>query len=320
MLDTGVSAAGNPLVVVSDTSAGTPRTRVLEWTANSWALVGGELAQASQASLAVGPGGSTYIAFTASDAAQRLRVSQLVGGQWQAVNATGLPDAAATTLTLQAAGSGVLYLACNLLDEATGDPTSTVLKLSGGTWQALPGLVFDPTTPMRLSSAGAPLVLGLDANSDTCLMALSGGVWQAQGPCAFTAASGAASIAISPSGALLVAYTTWEQGDSRAVRLNGASWDQVGGVMSPAGTDAACQLVAASDAVLVSACATSGGQSLQLYNGTAATPQWSPLSMTGLPAQAGQLRLAVTSSGTLFAAYSDPGSGGAAASRQYAQQ
>ena len=316
-----MSAAGNPVAVVSDTSDGVPRSRVLEWSAGSWALVGTSLAQASQASLAVSPEGSTYIAYTANDAAQRLRVAQLVGGQWQAASVAGLPDAAATALTLQAAGSGVLYLACNVLNEATGEPTSTVFKLSGATWQALPALDFDAGTPMRLGASGAPLVLGLDAAGDSCLMLLSGGAWQPQGSCIFSFAASPAAIAVTPAGALLVAYTDLLQGDSFAFRLTGSSWQPVGSSLSTGANNAVCQLVAPSETVLVAGCAANGGEaSIELYNSTAAAPQWTLLSTAGLPAQLSQLRLAVTSGGGLFAAFSDASNGGVASVRQYAQQ
>ena len=322
-LEAGVSAAGNPVVVVCDVGVDGPRTRVLEWVADSWALLGDALPQASQASLAVAPDGGTYMAYTASDAGQQLRVLQLVDGQWQAASAEALPTASAASLTLQAASGGELYLACILVDEATSDPAPTVLQLSSSTWQFLPSLAFDPSTPMRLTAAGAPLLLGFDAGNDTCLMALSGGAWEAQGPCIFSMAASASGIAVTPSGALLVAYSSWDQGDLRIVQLVDSRWEQVGDVLSAAGSDAACQLVAASDAVLVAACTTSAGQgptSIWLYDGTAAAPQWTLLSMAGLPAQLSQLRLAVTRGGTLFAAYSDGGSGGVASVRQYAQQ
>lgn len=219
-LEAGVSAGGNPVVVVSDAVGSTPRARVLEWSGSAWSALGGVLNNADAASLAVG-GGSTWAAYVATDAANRLRVSKLVSGAWQAVPTTGLPDAAASSLTLQAASDGSLFLACSVIDGG-GDATSSLFKLpsGGASWQALPALTFEVSTPLRLMADGTPLLLGADGSGNTCVMKLSGSAWQAAGPCSQFEFAASPFLAVAPGGAVLVSYTNVNSGTTQVVSLS----------------------------------------------------------------------------------------------------
>lgn len=218
-LEAGVSAGGNPVVVVSDAVGSTPRARVLEWSGGAWSALGGVLNNADGGSMAVG-GGSTWVAYVATDAANRLRVSKLVSGAWQAVTTTGLPDAAASSLTLQAASDGSLFLACSVTDG--GDATSSLFKLpsGGASWQALPALTFEVSTPLRLMADGTPLLLGADGSGNTCVMKLSGSAWQAAGPCSQFEFAASPFLAVAPGGAVLVSYTNVNSGTTQVVSLS----------------------------------------------------------------------------------------------------
>lgn len=318
-LEAGVSAGGNPVVVVSDTASSTPRARVLEWSGSAWAALGGALTNADAASLAVS-GGSTYVAYVATDAGNRLRVSQLVSGSWQALSTTGLPDAAASGLTLRAAADGTLFLACSIIDSSSGEATSSLYKLaaSGSTWQAQPALTFEVATPLRLAADGAPLLLGSDSGGNTCVMKLVGGAWQAAGPCTQFAFASSPFIAVAPSGAVLVSYTDVLSSESRVIQLGANSWSTVGGVLPTASDLSACQLVAHTDTKLAVGCLESSTTqpTVLLYDGS----KWTATPSAGLPSQAAMLRLAATASGTLFTAYSDGSASGAAGADRYSVQ
>ncbi|PRW61135.1 domain containing [Chlorella sorokiniana] len=319
-LEAGVSAGGNPVVVVSDTASSMPRARVLEWSGSAWSALGGVLNNADDASLAVGSG-NTYVAFVATDAGNRLRVSQLSSGSWSALSTTGLPDAAASGVTLRAAADGTLYLACSVVDGSTGDATSSLYKHAAGgtTWQAQPALTFEVTTPLRLAADGVPLLLGSNSGGSTCVMKLSNGAWAAAGPCSQFDYAASPFIAVAPtSGTILVSYTDVLTSETRVISLGPTSYTTIGGVLPTSSDLSSCQLVAHSDSKLAVACLESSATqpAVLLYDGS----KWTATPTAGLPAQAAQLRLASTPSGTLFTAYSDPGASGAAGADKYLVQ
>lgn len=311
VLQAGVSASGKPFVLVADSSSG---TRVLEWSGSAWVALGSTLAGAEQASLAVGGNASTFIAYTATEA-PLLRVAKLVGSQWQAVDGTGLPAGPATGLTLQAAADGSLFLACSLVDD--GSTAVFSLSGSGSSWQQLPSISFETGTPMRLGASGRPLVVGFDdAGGQLCVMGLTaGGAWAAVGSCAPLADASGTSLAVSPSGTLLLALSDEVAGSTRVLSLNGTSWSAVGGDLAVSDEASACQLVAPADSLLVVGCLVPGSQPAVLqYTGQ----QWAAVPSTGLPSGPSLLQLAVTPAGTLVAAYTD-GTGAVHAER-YSQQ
>ena len=203
------------------------------------------------------------------------------------------------------------------LSTGTQEAATSVFKRSGGSWAALPAIAFDPTTPMRLAADGSPLVVGLNDDGDTCVMGLtSGGAWQAQGPCTVLAnAASPLSLAVAPSGTVLVAYADATSGDSHVVQLaGGTAWESVGS-SALLGQLSSCQLVAPSASLLALGCLGSSSQpSLLLYSGQA----WSAASSVGLPSDVSLLRLAVTGSGTWVAAHAS-GSGAVGASRYLEQ-
>jgi len=309
VLQAGASASGKPFVLVSDSGSG---TRVLEWSGSGWAALGSSLAGAQQASLAVGANASTYIAYTAAEQ-PLLRVAQLVGSQWQAVDGTGLPDGAATALTLQVAADGTLFLACSL-DEGTAVFSRAS---SDGSWQQLPALAFEAGTPMRLSAAGRPLLVGIDdGSSQLCVMGLTaGGAWAAVGSCAPLADASSTSLAITPAGTVLLALSDEVAGATRVLQLNGSSWSALGSDLAVGDDATACQLVAPADSLLVVGCLVASSQPAVLqYSGQ----QWAAVPSTGLPSGPGLLQLAVAGDGTLVATYSD--STGAVRAERYSQQ
>lgn len=310
VLQAGVSASGQPFVLVADSASG---TRVLEWSGSAWAALGSTLAGAEQASLAVG-GTSTFLAYTAAEA-PLLRVAQLVDSQWQAVDGTGLPTGAASALTLQAAADGSLFLACSLADDGS---TAVFSRAgSGGSWQQLPAISFETGTPMRLGASGRPLVVGFDdASNQLCVMGLTtGGAWAAVGSCAPLADASGTSLAVSPSGTVLLALSDEVAGSTRVLSLNGSSWSAVGGDLAVGDDAIACQLVAPADSLLVVGCLVPSSQPAVLqYDGQ----QWAAVPSVGLPSGPDALQLAVTPAGTLFAAYSD--STGAVRAERYSQQ
>lgn len=308
VLQAGVSASGQPFVLVSDSGSG---TRVLEWSGSAWVAVGSTLAGAEQGSLAVA-GNATFIAYTAADE-PLLRVAKLVGSQWQAIDGTGLPASAATALTLQAAADGSLFLACNL-----DDGTAVFSRASsGGSWQQLPAIAFEAGTPMRLGADGRPLLVGIDdGSSQLCVMGLTaGGTWAAVGDCAPLADASSTSLAVTPAGAVLLALSDEVAGVTRVLQLSGGSWAAVGSDLAVGDDATACQLVAPADTVLVVGCLVPSSQPAVLqYSGQ----QWAAVPSTGLPSGPDLLQLAVASNGTLFAAYSD--SNGAVRAERYSQQ
>ena len=311
VLQAGVSASGQPLVLVSDPTSG---TRVLEWSGSAWAALGSTLVGAQQASLAVGGNASTFVAYTAAEA-PLLRVAKLVGSQWQAVDGTGLPAGEATALTLQAAADGSLFLACSLV----GDGSTAVFSRasSGDSWQQLPAISFETGTPMRLGASGRPLVVGFeDASGQLCVMGLTaGGDWAAVGSCAPLADASGTSLAVSPSGTVLLALSDAVAGSTRVLSLNGSSWSAVGSDLGVSDKASACQLVAPADSLLVVGCLVpSSPPAVLQYSGQ----QWAAVPSAGLPSGPGLLQLAVTPAGTLVAAFSD--STGAVRAERYSQQ
>lgn len=319
-LEAGVSAGGNPIVVVSDTASSTPRARVLEWSGSAWSALGGMLSNADDASLAVG-GGNTFVAFVATDAGNRLCVSQLVSGSWTALSTSGLPDEAASSVTLRATADSTLYLACSVVDASTGDATSSLFKRTAGgtTWEAQPALTFEVTTPLCLDASGAPLLLGSNSGGSTCVMKLENGAWGAASPCSQFEYAASPFIAVSPGGTVLVSYTDVSTSETRVISLGPTSYSTVGGMLPTASDLSSCQLVAHSDSKLAVACleASATQPTVLLYDGS----KWAATPSAGLPAQAALLRLASTSSGplsgTLFAAFSDVGASGAAGASKY---
>ena len=256
------------------------------------------------------PDGSQYIAYVRADADERLGVAQRVGGSWQAVPTTGLPDGAVSALTLRADLNGVLYLACNIQLSASEDTTSKVFKFEWGTWEELPALRFDAETPLQLNPAdGTPHVMGYNAANNTCLMALPRGSleWQPVGQCSFNTAPSPQGIGFTAAGgAPLVAYYDAQDGASYVVQLVSGSWERLGGMLA-AGDSREPQLVTAPDGSLVAGYRDGqGAPVVKVFEGAG----WTTISTQDLPATVYSLRLAITVNGVLLAGYSYSGDNG----------
>lgn len=202
---------------------------------------GASTGEASYTSLAFGPDGKPYVAYTDVSTGSKATVARLnaLGSGWEVVGGTGFSDGAAYRISLAFGSDGKPYVAYT--DTVNGNG-ATVMRLNAMEtgWEVLGRVGFSdgPTsyTTLAFGSAGRPYVAfqdGINAGKASVMRLNAGGTdWEIVGTRGFsTGQADHLSLAFSAAGKPFVAYQDHGHGNKATVmRLDGAgaAWEEVG--------------------------------------------------------------------------------------------
>lgn len=296
-----------PVTVNVTTSAGAAPSPAAWATEGS---AGFSASNANDTSLAIGPAGTPYVAYSDTANSDKATVMKYDGSAWTTVGSAGFSAGGAYYTLLAFAPDGTPYVA---YQDATNSSKTTVMEYDGSAWVTVGSAGFSAGAAYTLSFAFAPdstpYLAYMDSGNGAraTVMKYDGSAWVTVGSAGFSAGIAAnTSLTFGPDGTPYVAYKDGGNSSKATVmQYDGSAWVSVGSAGFSVGAVSYVSLAFAPDGtpyVAYEDYGTSNKATVMLYSGGT----WSVVGSAGFSASdAGYTSLSFAPDGTPYVAFED---------------